>query len=179
MGYGGQELKDLYPDFGTEIPTTIGYRWQPCANGPESWDLIIKISAVAALVGKGFLEELTKDLYKWSKERLIGMVSKRKNNSGYVAIEFENITISIDSSSPNADLLEFFASVPECYQDCDGDLSSNWLFESDTSGKLRLMPDRFSVGEKIEEQGGSADEASISEAIFQWVRKQEAQQDVP
>ena len=95
MGYDGQELKDLYPVFGTEIPTTIGYRWQPCANGPESWDLIIKISAVAALVGKGFLEELTKDLYKWCKERLVGMVSKRVNNYGYVAFEFDDIVISI------------------------------------------------------------------------------------
>lgn len=176
MGYDGQELKDLYPVFGTEIPTTIGYRWQPCANGPESWDLIIKISAVAALVGKGFLEELTKDLYKWCKERLVGMVSKRDNNSGYVAFEFDDIVISIDSSSPNEDILDFFTSIPACYHTCDQRISSNWVLEPDSSGKLCLMPDPYSVGERIKERGGSADEDSISKTILEWQKTRESQQ---
>lgn len=168
MSYEGQELKDIYPDFATDYPTTVGYRWQSCAAGPESWDLVLKISAVTALVGKGFLQELTKDLYRWSKEKVLPVVTKRRKNIGHVAVRFDDITISIDSSHPNEDVLDFFDSISELYQTVDSDLCSHWMIESDESGQPRLSPFPYSVGMKIQDGGGIADAVTTSEAITAW-----------
>lgn len=179
MSYEGHELKELYPDFATEFPTTVGYRWQSCGSGPESWDMIVKISAVAALVGKGFLEELTKDLYKWSKDKILAVVTKRINNAGHVAIKFDDLTISIDSSHPNTDLLDFLDAIPDFYQHVDSELCSHWTIEPDESGKPQIRPFPYSVGVKIQEKGGHADQISISEAIASWEEKSRTQQAHP
>jgi hypothetical protein len=175
MSYEGHELKEIYPEFAINYPTTVGYRWQSCAAGPESWDLILKISAVAALVGKGFLEELTKDLYKWSKERLLAVVTKRRNNVGYVAVKFDDLTISIDSSHPNEDLLDFLDVIPSLYQQVDGELCSHWTIEADKFGNPCVRPLPYSVGVRIQEKGGQADSVTITEAIAGWQENQKAQ----
>ena len=175
MTYEGHELKELYPDFAIKYPTTVGYRWQSCATGPESWDLILKISAVAALVGKGFLEELTKEIYTWRKEHLLAVVAMRRNNLVYVGLMFDDLTISIDSSHPNEDLLEFLDVVPSLYQQLDGELCSHWTIEPDEFGNPCVRPLPYSVGIKIQEQGGHADPISITEAISGWENNQTTQ----
>jgi hypothetical protein len=177
MSYEGQELKEIYPDFAVDYPTTVGYRWQSCYAGPASWDLIIGISGVAALVGKGFLEELTKDLYKWTKARLLTVLHKRKNNVGYVAVKFEDLTISIDSSHPNDEILRFFEAIPILYSEVDSSLCSHWTIEADHHGILKVRPFPYSVGEKIEQNGLLADEISIQDAIAKWESRAQARKD--
>ena len=78
-GFSGEDVQNLLPDFITERYTKVGLTWCPSVDGPESFTLIITTSLLLAEFAKEFVKNLSKDLYDWSKEKIIPLL-KRKNS---------------------------------------------------------------------------------------------------
>jgi hypothetical protein len=69
-GYRGLEIDEILPHFITDRKTVVGLTWESSAEEPESFTLVIIILIVLSSLGKGFLSELSKDLYQWANAKV-------------------------------------------------------------------------------------------------------------
>lgn len=81
-------------------------------KGRKAFDLVIEIATGFAVGNffKTFIQELSKDLYKWNKKKL-GSLFGKSQAMGAVRIEFKNITVSYYSSGGN-DVEALFQELP-------------------------------------------------------------------
>jgi len=70
-GFSGDDVQELLPDFITERVTKVGLTWYPSVDGPESFTLIVTTGLLLAEFAKEIVKSLSKDLYDWSKEKII------------------------------------------------------------------------------------------------------------
>jgi len=109
-GYDGSEINEILPDFITERKTVVGLTWEPSAEGPESFTLLIIITAGLSSIISAFLAELSKDLYQWTKSKLVPLFKKKKNPCGHIIFEIEDIKISYFSEGGRASRVIFISS---------------------------------------------------------------------
>jgi hypothetical protein len=135
-GYSGSDLDEAVPHFMTERDTRVSLTWRPSAEGPESFRLIIEIAAgyAAGSFLKTFLQELSKDLYRWSKERLDPLFSKKGQASGNVSIELKDVGVNYRPSSKE-DLSSFFRELPKLLESVDPEEGARWKVKFDQSGE--------------------------------------------
>jgi hypothetical protein len=133
-GYSGSDLDAVVPHFMTERETNLALTWRPSTEGPESFRLIIDIAAgyAAGSFLKTFVQELSKDLYKWGKERLSPLFEKKDQALGNVSVEFEDITVNYYSGGGD-DLNAFFQELPELLETADPEQSAIWHVSFDRS----------------------------------------------
>lgn len=128
-GYNGSEINEILPDFITERKTLVGLTWEPSAEGPESFTLLIIITASLSSMITTFLAELSKDLYQWTKSKLIPLFKKKKNPSGYVIFEIGNIRISYFSEG-GEEISELFSSLSDILNKIDANKTEGeWEIE--------------------------------------------------
>lgn len=136
-GYKGQELQEVLPDFITERDTTIGLTWYSSANGPESWNLVIKIAEglLVTKLAEGFINELGKDLYSWVKTKLTSLLRKKNHPIGYIIFEFSDIQVVYELESlPNdhsENFAELFQQLPQILANIDPEKSAEWEIKFD------------------------------------------------
>jgi len=116
-GYRGEDVDEILPDFITDRNTTVGLTWYPSYEGPESFTLIIVVSIFAAELAKGFISELSKDLYEWSKSRLIHLFKKKNYPVGHILIKLNDLELEclIEPKAEKGDdrFLELFQVLPK------------------------------------------------------------------
>jgi len=127
MGYNGSEINEILPDFMSERKTVIGLTWEPLAEGPEWFTLIVTISAPLSVIGIGFLTELGKDLYHWSKSKLLPVFKKKNCPVGDIGFRVGNINISGLIEDDMEPLLKLFSSLPDLISKIDSNLSEGEL----------------------------------------------------
>jgi hypothetical protein len=112
--YEGSDLHEVVPHFMTERDTKLALGWRASAEGPESFRLIIEIAAGITAGGllKTFVQELSKDLYQWSKNKLQPLFEAKPQSTGVVVFEFEDVTVTYRSSG-DEDLAPFFQELPD------------------------------------------------------------------
>ena len=128
-GYNGSEINEILPDFITERKTLVGLTWEPSAEGPESFLLLIIITAGLSSMIKTFLAELSKDLYQWTKSKLIPLFKKKKNPSGYIIFQIGDVKISYFSEG-GKELSDLFFSLPNLLSGIDNSITEGeWEIE--------------------------------------------------
>lgn len=144
-GYGGSDLDAVVPAFITERHTKLTLLWASSAEGPESFRLIVEIAAgiAAGSFVKTFVQELSKDLYEWSKEKLRPMFGSKTQSTGEVRIEFDHISVSYRSSG-GKDLAAFFRKLPDLLDSSDISDAEEWRVTFDASEEnWTIEPVRF------------------------------------
>ena len=96
-GFTGSDVDELIPPFMTDRKTQVGLTWYPSAEGPERFVLIITIFSAFDLVGKVFLEELSKDLFSWIKGQIQLLLKRKKCPYGLMRLKFNDIEIDFDT----------------------------------------------------------------------------------
>ncbi len=142
-GFDGDDVNQVLSD--TEMMLERRLRCQmaysPCVMGPCSWFIIITISGAAAKIGEGFLKKFGEDLYRWSKECLKPVFTKKSNGDGWAELVFDDSKIEIPFH-PSEDA---FADCMFCISDIvkRQDLSSSkaWTVEQCDEGLgFKLVP---------------------------------------
>lgn len=124
-GFSADDLGTVLPDFITERKTLVGLTWYPSAQGPASYTLIITILWVVSAVPKVFIEELAKDLYKWSKQKLLNLFRKKKCPIGLIRFVFNDVVV--EYYCDNADtLLTLFKKLPKILSKIDIEKGTEW-----------------------------------------------------
>ena len=133
-GYDGSDLDRVVPHFMTERDTDLVLSWEPTAEGPESFRLIIEIAAgfAAGNFFKTFIQELSKDLYEWSKKKLSSLFERKRQAMGAVRIEFENVTVRYYSNG-GKDIEALFQELPNLIELVDHHENDEWRIEFDKS----------------------------------------------
>ena len=130
MGYHGEEINHILPDFMAERKTTIGLTWESSAEGSETFNLLIQIGILISIVTKGFLNELGKDLYGWVKSQLISFFQKKSQPVGRVRIEFEDVNVELfmEFSQPKdyQFFAQFFLDLPVIISEIDPNFGYEW-----------------------------------------------------
>ncbi|HOO56265.1 MAG TPA: hypothetical protein PLN69_05530 [bacterium] len=95
-GYKGEDIDQARPGvLETERDILTGVSWAPSVMGVYSFTLVIVITgSIVAAVSQGFFGELGKDLYGWTKNKLVSLFKSKETAEGMVTIKFEDITIS-------------------------------------------------------------------------------------
>ena len=131
-GFKGEEIDEILPDFITERNTTIGLTWYPSVDGPESFTLIITVSILAAEFAKEFVKNLSKDLYSWTKEKVLPLLKRKQNPDGYVIIKLADVEIHyhdqslFDEESGGLYYLDFLEKLPQLINAVDPSLGDRW-----------------------------------------------------
>ncbi len=92
-GFVGSDIDEILPPFMTDRKTLVGLTWYSCANGPESFVLVVTIWSAFRLVGKTFIEELSKDLYSWVKSQIQPMFKKKNYPCGFMRLKYDDMEI--------------------------------------------------------------------------------------
>jgi hypothetical protein len=134
-GYKAEELQELLPDFITERHTVVGLTWYPSANGPESFTLAITIGILLAEFGKEFVKNLSKDLYEWTKNKIVPLLQTKNSPEGIVIIKFKDAEIRyFDESKFSEDtekLSLFIQEIPHFINKIDSSVGANWSVRFD------------------------------------------------
>ena len=140
-GYRGRDVDSLYPVFATDRQILVGLQWEPSAEGPGSFSLVIEIGLLVSLVAQGFLKELTRDLYKWIKVEWKTVFEKKNAPAGRVLIRYKDVNISyfveFDVVEPTA---EFFKNFPELTALIDPAVSHEWEAYESPEGEFLIAP---------------------------------------
>lgn len=93
--FSGKDLELMEPEW--EIYDRYNYKcvreFRSSYNGPGSWFIEITLGGVGFCVAKlaeAYLNELGKDLYKWSKECLKPVFEKNQKGDGYITFSYHN-----------------------------------------------------------------------------------------
>lgn len=121
-GYDGSEIDEILPDFITERKTLVGLTWEPSAEGPESFTLLIIIAASLSSIITTFLAEFSKDLYRWTKSKLIPLFEKKNNPTGNVIFEISDVKVTYFSEG-GEELSELFSSLQDILNKIDPSLT--------------------------------------------------------
>lgn len=137
-GYKGEEINELLPDFITERNTTVGLTWFPSVYGPENLTLVITVSIIVAEFAKGFVTELSKDLYRWSKSKILPLLKRKRSPYGQIVIQLLDASIYYDQGRlqepSRADkFAEFLNELPAIVTRVDSSLTKEWEAQFDES----------------------------------------------
>ncbi|HQU81787.1 MAG TPA: hypothetical protein PKY59_01595 [Pyrinomonadaceae bacterium] len=129
-GFSGNDVEELLPDFITERYTKVGLTWYPSVDGPESFTLIITTSLLLAEFGKEFVKNLSKDLYEWSKGKIIPLLKKKNSPNGVIIVESANAQIYYheltDLKENNENFSAFLKDLPKIITEVNPDIGKNW-----------------------------------------------------
>lgn len=147
-GFHGADVDALLPDFATERKTTVGLTWHSSVNGPESFTVLLAVGSFCAVaVASGFLEALGADLYRWTKDKLLGVLRTKQHPDCYISLKFDDLEIFFHEdglflqSNAGEVLLEFFALLPKMVLQIDPKLSKAWEISRDKStGTWLILP---------------------------------------
>ena len=149
QSYSGKDLEDLYPnDFIDKYTTTVGFKWRQSDMGPESWSLTIAAGYTLGKLVSGFIGELSKDLYTWSKEKILEKIR--------------------ETSYPNDGLLLFIEELPNLLNEIDPSLCEDWsiIIEED---QFKLEPNLDSLRQRLTTNTArDVDDLDVAEALARW-----------
>ena len=134
-GFTGEDVQNLLPDFITERYTKVGLTWYPSVDGPESFTLIITTSLLLAEFSKEFVKNLSKDLYDWSKKKIIPLLKRKNYPNGVIIVECANAQIYYHDASNFKDddkFSEFIKELPDLLHEVDPNIGKNWEASFDT-----------------------------------------------
>jgi hypothetical protein len=92
-GFTGSDVQELLPLSRIDRKTLVGLKWYPCAEGPERFVLIVTIVSAFGVVGKVFLQELSKDLYSWIKTKVQPLLKRKNQPYGFMRLKFNDVDI--------------------------------------------------------------------------------------
>jgi hypothetical protein len=175
QAYSGSELEELYPDeFLSKYTTTVGFKWRQSDMGPESWSLTIAAGYALGKLVSVFAGELSKDLYKWTKEKILVAIQKRKSNHGSIYIDCQDVWIEFTTFYPNEDLLDLFEQLPELLGRIDTSLCEDWSI-SCHDGEFIIEPNHASIRERLTTNTArDVDDIEIAEALSKWEKAQKS-----
>lgn len=129
-GFSGDDVQELLPDFITERFTKVGLTWYPSADGPESFTLIITTSLLLAEFAKEFVKSLSKDLYDWSKGKIIPLLKRKNFPNGVIIVECKDAQIYYhelsDIKGENENFSTFIKELPDLLEKVDPNIGKNW-----------------------------------------------------
>jgi hypothetical protein len=111
-GYRGNDIEKIWPHFANERKTFIGLTWEPSIAGPESYTLLIVVTFIASQFFQGFISELSKDLYKWAKSKLLPFFKKKEQPDGALIIVIGKITLNYLIEEQTDYLVDIFHQLP-------------------------------------------------------------------
>jgi hypothetical protein len=142
-GYKGKDIDDVLPDFITERNTSVGLTWYRSVEGPESFTLVIVISVLVAEIAKGFIGELGKDLYQWTKSKLIPLFKKKTYPVGHILVQMNDVGLDyyIELSDDNSreELASFFKDIAYILAQMDASKGSEWVVEFNKENKSWIL----------------------------------------
>lgn len=124
-GFSADELGTVLPDFITERKTVVGLTWYPSAEGPASYTIIVSVFLLFGAISKVFIEELAKDLYKWTKQKLLILFHKKRYPIGLIRLVFENAVVEYYCEDADT-LLIAFEKLPEILNAIDTRKGDEW-----------------------------------------------------
>lgn len=128
-GYTGADIDEILPAFMAERRTFVGLTWKPSAEGPESFTLGIIVGLALSSLAQGFISELSKDLYLWSKSKLLPLFKRKRSPVGTIEIALSNLTIFAYVEEINR-LPEIFERLPELLARIDPNIwDGEWVIE--------------------------------------------------
>jgi len=125
-GFTGADVDELMTEPPGENPVRCELESYLTCEGPNSYRIFIDIGLVVALVGKPFLEEFGKDLYRWSKAGLGSVFRRKKSADGWTELRFKDKTIYVDDFPGNDSFAECWLDLPELLETTDLDSSDAW-----------------------------------------------------
>ena len=169
QSYTGSELEELYPDeWQSKYTTTVGFKWRRSDMGPESWSLTIAAGYTLGKLASGFAGELSKDLYKWTKESIFKVVNQRKNNSGSIYIDCKDVWIDFTSFYPNEETLDLFENLPDLLSKIDPALCEDWSITCE-DGEFIVEPNIGSIRERLTTNTArDVDDIEVQAALEEW-----------
>lgn len=109
--FSGEDMDLMEPTW--EIKDKYNYKcekeFRSSYSGPGSWFLDIVLTGAGfciATTAKSYLNELGKDLYKWSKECLKPVFAKNQKGDGCIMFSYHNKKIYVDIENPASDHFE-------------------------------------------------------------------------
>lgn len=144
-GFNGADVDILLPDFITERETCVALTWYPSGNGPESFSILLTISAAIGVVASAFLKSLGEDLYVWSKQKLKESLKSKRYPNCYIEIKFNDVTIYFheDELFANPDAVEvisnLFEKIPSLLKHVEAEKSEKWvIYRKEIEGALTI-----------------------------------------
>lgn len=141
-GYDGADVEAALPSFMSARKTEVGLTWQPSAEGPNSFFLLVEVALVADLVARGFLTALSKDLYDWTKSKLRDVLAPRPTPVGRVTVRFRDVELSyiaeLDDIEP---LAELFSMLPLLCAQVESERAPAWVIHRDAAGDWTIQPE--------------------------------------
>ncbi len=170
--YTGAEIEEIYPhELAQKYTTTVGFKWRRSDMGPESWSLTIAAGYALGKLVSVFAAELSKDLYKWSKDSLLDIIKKRESNHGSIYIDCKDVWIEFNTFFPNEDLLDLFEQLPLLLKQIDPALCEDWNIEF-SNGEFTLSPNYGSIRERLTTNTcRDVDDHQVKSALDAWERK--------
>lgn len=177
QSYTGADLEQLYPeDFHQKYTTTVGFKWRQSDMGPESWSLTIAAGYTLGKLASVFAGELSKDLYKWTKESIFNVIKKRKNNHGAIYIDCRDVWVEFTSFYPNDDILELFEQLPYLLGQIDVALCEDWIISCE-DGNFKVEPNIGSIRERLTTNTArDIDDNEVMASLTRWEEKQKSKE---
>ena len=130
-GYTGSDIDELMSDVPGNHPIRCEIESYPTCEGPNSYRIYVDIGVVLALVGKPFLEELAKDLYRWSKGALGSVFKRKKSADGWAELRFRDKTIILGDFPASDQFADSWLALPDLLDSEDLSGSETWYVEVD------------------------------------------------
>ncbi len=141
-GFSVEDIVEIRPDFeapsGNDRPVRYELQWDSCAMGPCSYTISVIIYAAIGAISTGFLAALGADLYKWSRDRLQKVFSKRLSGEGDTIIQFDDKSIRMDFHPSEESFAEVWRQLPDLVCLIEDSECKAWRVTKNEFGKLAL-----------------------------------------
>ena len=141
-GYSGSDIDSVLPPFMSRRQTIVGLTWEPAAEGPDSFKLILEMVVAYGVlrIADGFLTELGRDLHVWSKQ-LKALFSQRTNPTGYIEVRTEDLYIwYLYEHLSGEDLDVILTSLSDLIKQADPGVSYEWQITLSSEGVPAISP---------------------------------------
>lgn len=140
-GFTGADVDEIMSEPPGENPIRCELESYSTSEGPHSYRIIVEIGLLAALVGKPFLEEFGKDLYRWAKTGLGNVFRRKKSADGWTEVRFKDKTVYVDDAPGAESFADCWLELPGLLDATDLQSSDAWeIVTNPEEGEIRLEP---------------------------------------
>jgi len=140
-GFTGADVDEIMSEPPGENPIRCELESYPTCEGPHSYRIFVDIGILATLVGKPFLEEFGKDLYRWAKAGLGNVFRRKKSADGWTELRFKDKTVYVDDFPGDESFADCWLELPDLLEDSDLRSSDAWkIVTNPGDGAVRLEP---------------------------------------
>ncbi len=140
-GFTGSDIDEIMSEPPGENPVRCELESYSTCEGPNSYRIFIEVGVLVALVGKPFLEEFGKDLYRWAKAGLGNVFRRKRSADGWTELRFKDKTIYVDDFPGDDSFADCWLDLPNLLETTDLEASNAWEIVADSQTRTtRLEP---------------------------------------